>query len=102
MISVSGTAASDEKGNVVGKGDAYRQMVYAIEKIDAALKEVGASLEDVVRTRIFASDIARWKEIARAHKEYFSKAAPANTLVEVSRFIDPDMLIEIEADAYIG
>jgi len=101
MIIVSGTAPSDEKGNVVGKGDVYAQTVYAIHKIEKALKELGASLDQVVRTRIYTTDITKWKEIARAHREFFGKAKPANSMVEVTSLIDPDMLVEVEVDAII-
>ncbi len=99
MISVSGTAASDKEGNIVGKGDAYAQTVYAIKKIEAALQELGGSLEDVVKTRIFTTDISRWREIAKAHKEYFGKARPANITLQVSGFVDPEILVEVEAEA---
>lgn len=99
LIAVSGTAPSDEKGNITAKGDAYAQTVFAIKKVEAALKELGASLEDVVRTRVFTTDVSRWREIARAHREFFGNAKPANTLVQVTRLIDPDMLVELEVDA---
>ena len=99
IITVSGTTATDASGSVVGRGDVHAQTVYAIEKIEAALKELGASLDDVVRTRIFTTDVSLWKEIARAHGKFFGKTKPANTLVEVSKLIDKDLLIEIEADA---
>jgi len=99
MIVVSGTAPSDAQGKIAGKGDAYAQTVFAIKKIEAALSELGASLEDVVRTRIYTTDVSRWREIARAHGEFFGKAKPANTLVQVSGLIDPQILVEIEVDA---
>lgn len=98
-IFVSGTAASDEDGRVVGVGDAYAQTAFAIRKIEAALSEFGASLSDVARTRIFTSDMKRWREIARAHSESFGEVMPASTLVQVSGFIDPEMLVELEAEA---
>ena len=101
MISVSGTAASDRNGKIIGKGDAYAQMVYAIKKIEAALRGLGGSLDDVVRTRIFTSDITKWPEIAKAHKEYFGTARPANTTVQVSGFVDPDILVEVEVEAAV-
>jgi len=101
MIMVSGTAPSDERGNIVGKGDVYAQTVYAIRKIEKALQELGGSLDQVVRTRIYTTDITGWKEIARAHREFFGKVKPANSIVEVTSLIDPDMLVEIEADAVI-
>lgn len=101
MIIVSGTAPSDERGNTVGKGDVYAQTVYAIRKIEKALQELGGSLDQVVRTRIYTTDITGWKEIARAHREFFGKAKPANSMVEVTSLIDPDMLVEVEADAVV-
>jgi len=101
MIIVSGTAPSDEKGNIVGKGDVYAQAAYAIRKIEKALQELGASLDQVVRTRIYTTDITKWKEIARAHREFFGKAKPANSMIEVTSLIDPDMLVEVEVDAVI-
>jgi enamine deaminase RidA (YjgF/YER057c/UK114 family) len=99
MISVSGTAASDRNGKIVGKGDVYAQMVYAIKKIETALHVLEGSLDDVVRTRIFTTDMSRWREIAKAHKEYFGKARPTNTTVQVSGFADPDILVEVEVEA---
>jgi len=96
---VAGTAAADAGGRVVGRGDIYRQSVFAIQKIGQALAELGCSLEDVVRTRVYTTDITRWKEIAKAHKEFFGRALPVNTTVQVSRFIDPEMLVEIEVEA---
>ena len=101
MIVVSGTAPSDEKGNLVGKGDVYAQTVYSIKKIQKALEELGGSLDDVVRTRIYTTDITGWKDIAKAHREFFGKSRPANTMVHVSSLIDPDMMVEVEADAVI-
>jgi enamine deaminase RidA (YjgF/YER057c/UK114 family) len=98
-IYVSGTTATDESGAVVGRGDARAQTVQAIRNIERALKHFGASLEDVVRTRMFVTDIGRWEEYGRAHGEFFGHIRPAATMVEVSRLIHPDMLIEIEADA---
>ena len=102
IISVSGTAASEKSGKIIGKGDAYAQMAYAIKKIEAALHELGGSLDDVVRTRIYTTDISKWREIAKAHKEYFGRAQPANTTVQVSEFIDPDILVEVEAEAAVS
>ncbi|MDV3292973.1 MAG: RidA family protein [Nitrososphaerales archaeon] len=99
VIVVSGTAPSDARGVIVGKDDAYAQTIFAIEKIGNALNELGASLEDVVRTRIYTTDISLWKEIARAHRKFFSEVKPANTLVQVSKLIDQDMLVEVEVDA---
>lgn len=101
-IYVSGTTASDEQGNVMGKGDPYAQAVYIFQKIERALKEAGASMQDVVRTRMFVTDISRWQEVARAHAEFFNNIRPAATMVEVAKLIDPEHLVEIEVDAVIG
>lgn len=98
-IYVTGTTATDENGNVVGIGDAYAQAVQTINNLEKALKALGAGLENVVRTRMFVTDISRWEEIGRAHGEFFREIMPATTMVEVSKLIDPDMLVEIEADA---
>lgn len=96
---VSGTTATDENGTVVGLGDCYAQARHILDKIDAALGLAGASLADVVRTRIYVTDISRWEDVARAHRERFLDVRPAATMVEVSRLISPDMLVEIEATA---
>ncbi|HEY9285214.1 MAG TPA: RidA family protein [Pyrinomonadaceae bacterium] len=98
-VYVTGTTATDEAGEVVGHGDAYAQAVQTIRNIEAALQRLGAGLEHVVRTRMFVTDISRWEEYGRAHGEFFREVMPATTMVEVSRLIDPRMLIEIEADA---
>ena len=101
-IFVSGTVAADENGQIVGTGDAYVQTRYIFEKIGKALEQAGASLQDVVRTRIFVTDISsQWEAIARAHGEIFQDIRPASTMVEVSRLIGPEMLVEIEADAFL-
>lgn len=100
-IAVSGTAPVDDDGEVVGVGDPYQQTRRCIEIIAAALQQAGAGLEHVVRTRMFVTDIGHWQEFARAHREAFKDIEPATTMVEVSRLIDPRMLIEIEADAII-
>jgi enamine deaminase RidA (YjgF/YER057c/UK114 family) len=100
-IYVTGTTATDENGNIVGAGDAYAQTVQVIKNIEKALNALEASLESVVRTRMFVTDISRWEEYGRAHGEFFREIMPATTMVEVSRLIDPQMLIEIEADAEI-
>jgi enamine deaminase RidA (YjgF/YER057c/UK114 family) len=100
-IYVTGTTATDENSNVVGVGDAYAQTVQTIKNIEKALKALGAGLESVVRTRMFVTDISRWQEYGRAHGEFFGAIMPATTMVEVSKLIDSDMLIEIEADAEI-
>ena len=99
---VSGTTATDENGNVVGVGDAAAQTRYVLQKIERALKDAGASLHDVVRTRMFVRDIGQWEAIGRVHGEYFSDIRPAATMVEVSKLIDADHLIEIEVDAFVG
>ena len=98
-IYVTGTTATDDAGEIVGEGDAYAQTVRTIENIRAALERLGAGLENVVRTRMFVTDISRWEEYGRAHGEFFGDITPATTMVEVSRLIDERMLIEIEADA---
>ena len=100
-IYVTGTTATDENSQVVGVGDAYAQTVQTIKNIEKALKALGAGLENVVRTRMFVTDISRWEEYGRAHGEFFRDVMPAATMVEVSKLIDTEMLIEIEADAEI-
>lgn len=100
-ISVSGTAPVGEDGEVVGVGDAYAQARRCIEIIEKALNDAGGGLEHVVRTRMFVTDISQWEAIGRAHGEAFGEIRPATSMVEVSALIDPDMLVEIEADAFI-
>jgi enamine deaminase RidA (YjgF/YER057c/UK114 family) len=101
-IHVSGTTATDDDGELVGVGDPFAQTRQIISNIDAAMEEAGASLSDVIRTRIFVTDIDDWEEIGRAHGEAFGDVRPATTMVEVSRLIDPEMLVEIEAVARTG
>ena len=98
-VYVSGTVAFGPDGRLVGQGDVYAQAVQAIRNIEAALREAGATLGDVVRTRVYLTDITRWEEAARAHREAFAEVRPATSVVEVSRLASPDMLVEIEAVA---
>ena len=100
-IAVSGTAPVGNDGEVVGVGDAYAQAKRCIEIIEKALHEAGAGLEHVVRTRMFVTDIGQWEAIGRAHGEAFAAIRPATSMVEVAALIDPDMLVEIEADAFM-
>jgi enamine deaminase RidA (YjgF/YER057c/UK114 family) len=102
FIAVSGSAAVGADGELVGEGDVYLQARQCIEVIRAALEQAGGRLSDVVRTRMFVTNIEQWPEIARAHQEAFGEVMPATSMVEVSRLIDPKMLIEIEADAMLG
>ena len=101
VVEVTGTVASGEDGKVVGKDDAYAQTKYIYEKIEAVLIRAGASMKDVVRVRMFVTDISRWREYGKAHSELFREIRPCNTMVEVNALIEQDYLIEIEATAII-
>jgi enamine deaminase RidA (YjgF/YER057c/UK114 family) len=101
MIEVTGTVAIDDNNNLVGKGDAYLQTKFIIQKIEKVLQRAGASLKNVVRTRMFVTDISRWEEYGKAHGEFFKDILPCTSMVEIKGLIDPDYLIEIEATAII-
>ena len=100
-IWVSGTTATDEKGSIVGRGDPYKQTIQTIKNIETALKALGAELTQVMRTRIFVTDMTQWELVGKAHGEYFGNIRPATSMVEVRCLISPEMMVEIEADAFV-
>ncbi len=102
FVAVAGTTAWDERGVIVGIGDVHAQTLQALRNIESALRAAGAGLEHVVRTRAFVTDITQWEKVAEAHGEFFRDIRPAFTMVQVSRLLDPRMLVEIEAEAIVA
>ena len=102
IVHVAGTTATDQQGNLIGIGDARAQTIQVLNNIKRALESVGARLEDVVRTRIYVTDITKWEEIGKVHGEFFRQTLPATTMVEVKNLVNPEMIVEIEAEAVVG
>jgi enamine deaminase RidA (YjgF/YER057c/UK114 family) len=101
-VLVSGTTATDDDGTVVAPGDPYRQTRRALENVERALAEADAGIDDIVRTRLFVTDIDDWEAIGEAHAEFFAEVRPAATMVEISRLVDEDMVVEVEVEAVVG